>query len=333
VFIAVMLFAGNLAAQQVLMAPSVDLSFDSVQVTGQTDDVAVDYRIDQNDWTWAKDFGMDVWMGVYTPQATGEPTGQWQLQQAERLSAPQGAVGFEDAISSGTGQFGLCLVVANVDGGEIAPGMGYVCETPLVVSGTFGRVDLERTDASVALRFERHVEQQPWFTAQRGFDQATATAGTVQAEGPFFSYRAPSPPEEVQTEADRRSYDRHTRDRHTRNKTDQRRRDDHGYLIYGGGAYVPGLTTGTFGRDRFTVDRFRQRRLRQRRMFGPIGGFDASFDQDLFETHPEDVFYNYPITPGYFGRDAFGRDLRRGFGVPPGHQKMLHPRGFGQPFD
>jgi hypothetical protein len=333
VFIAAMLFGASIAAQQVLMAPKVDATLDSVEVTGAADAIAVDYQLAETDWAWANDFTMDVWLGIYTSGAdASDANKQWQLQRAQRLEAQQGEVSFEDAVGAGTDEIGLCLIVASVGGGKLAPGMGYVCETPLVVSTADGRLDFETKDASVTLSFERNVDQQPWYSAERGFDQAEAAeTGDEQSAGEFFSYRAPSPPEDVRGVQTRRQ-ERGDQHRSRMGDRDQRRiyaYPDQRMVIYTPG-YLPGFF---FDGDRVDVDRFRQRRLERRRIFGPLDGFDAKFNQDMFESHPEGVFYNQPIPPGYFGRDAFGRDLQNGFGAPPGVQRRLQDRGLGQPFE
>lgn len=326
-FVGAMLAGGTLAAQQVLMAPELDLTFEELQVDGQPRDVQVAYKLAPNDWQWAQDFGLDLWLGIYQPGSNG----QWELQKVEAVGSASGTVGFEDGLGAGAKQVGVC-VIASSEGGKLAPGMGYVCPKPLVVEVTGAKLDWQKKDTAVALRFERQVDQQPWYTAERGFEGAADAQGGVDTEGDFVVYRAPSPPETVGGARDVSR--RYQTDRPGYIDRDYRRPSAPGYPAQGMVIYTPGYLPGLyFDRDRFDFDRFRQRRLQARRFFGPLDIFDSKFDQDMFSTHPEDVFGGSRLPPGYFGRDAFGRGLRRGFDVP--RHRRLGPgfHGLGTPFE
>lgn len=317
--LAVALWASEASAQKVLLAPKVDLSFETLRVTGQDDAVRVEYELAERDWQWAQDMGMDLWAAAY--RSSGD--GGWRLERAARMDA---AAGEARLAAPGGGQLGVCLV-AMTEGGHLAPGMGYICDQPISVAVSQPNFSWKKTDARVSMRYERHVDEQPWFGPKTGFVQTLAAAeqAAPATEGAFVAWEAPQPPTPVARVGEPRLHQRDYDYERLQAERMQEMREcedceypyGYGYGYYGlpyvadyyrSGFMVPGA--------RYSFDRFRQRQLDRSRMFPPTFGFDAQFNHDMFTTHPDDVFYNFPVTPGYFGRDAFGRSLDHGFTSP-----------------
>ncbi len=319
---AALLWAASASAQQVLLAPTVDLQFDSLTLAGQLNKLTVSYQLSKNDWQWTRDMGFDVWVGVYKRAGNGA----WVPEKVQRLDKRSGKASLA---ASGAGPWGICLVAAT-DGGRLAPGMGYTCQKPVLVPASAAPITWTKQNATVALAYQAHVDQQPWYNKQTGFRNAGAQPTAVSTTGGgFISYVAPSPAVTSQPAspgAYAQGYGE--RPRYQRGEgASGYPADFYGgyYDYYGYGGYFPGEI------NRFNYDFFRHRRLQRQRMFPPLGGFDAQFNQDMFTTHPDDVFYSFPIMPGYFGRDAFGRRLDNGFG-PIAPQRGFGPRpGFNAP--
>ncbi|MFW5968258.1 MAG: hypothetical protein ACOCV2_12105, partial [Persicimonas sp.] len=223
---------------------------------------------------------------------------------------------------------GVCLVLVS-RGGRIAPGAGYTCEEP----APFDAADGGQGEHSVALNYQERVDEQPWFSAERGFEplpgeearDADGDSGAFISHGP--SDAPPDTVEETREDDKRAASEGDTAPRGTRAYVPKRSggaavvlrsetvedRQRRGALV----GRRPILVFGSVGDHRIDripdqvdeIERFRRIRQKRRRVFGPLDIFDAKFDQDRFQKHPEDVFYQYRIPPGSFGRDAHGRDL------------------------
>lgn len=344
IFVTIMLGAGGLSAQQVLLAPQVTLSFDTLQISGQPQAVEVAYGLDQNDWKWAEEMGFDLWLAAYQ-RSDGQA---WQLRHAKAMDKAEGTAKFTEGMSAGARDLGLCLIAAT-EGGRLAPGMGYICETPVTVSTDGTSYDWKSSDASVTLKYERQVDEQPFYTAARGFVQATQSEAQVDTAGDFIVYRAPTSP--IAAERERARQRRAQRGaKSARDRRHRRMVRSPYYSAPYGYNFGQGTISGFSDRfdrfdrfGRFGADIFRQRRFQAGQFFGPFDSFDSRFNEDMFSPHPDDAFYSFPITPGPFGRDAFGHDLpgtfenRIGsdmFRTHPGdvfYQQRVAPGHFGRP--
>lgn len=330
VFAALMLAAGSLSAKKVLLSPNINMEFDQLAVEGTEDSVQIGYELREVDWQWARDYNLDLWVGLYTPQSGGD----WRLERATALDERDGSVEISEGISPDGDRVGVCLVAAT-EGGQLAPGMGYICEDPVEITVDDGRIEFEVESATVALRLEQNIDEASWFSPDFGFDTTMASAeARVDEDGEqqgFVVYEQP-PARDTQAPSDRAQRDR-TQQRRYGDQTprivirmDRPRDDFRDYARYEGyGYYQPFYFDPTFlPRSRFNrsargrIDRFRQQRLERRRIFGPLDPFDARFNQDMFTRHPEDVFYRFRIPPGHFGRDAFGRPLQQTAPRQPG---------------
>ena len=209
-FAAATLLAGAAAAQQVLMAPQVEATFETLQVGVAEQTVTVDYELADTDWQWAQHLGMNTWLAVYTQ---GGQDG-WQLDQAMPISEASAQVSFSDQVSVRAGQtLGICLVAA-AGAGPLEQGMGYVCQEPVAVE--IGSLPFEQqlSDATVELQFDRNIDDQPWFASQYGFarpqgfvemaDQQPQPEQAAPAEADQFVTQQQAPTEPL-SERDRRA--------------------------------------------------------------------------------------------------------------------------------
>ncbi|MFP4601116.1 MAG: hypothetical protein ACLFVJ_22905 [Persicimonas sp.] len=325
VFASLMLAASSVGASKVLLAPNIDLEFDQLDVEGDDDGVRAGYELREVDWQWARDYSLDLWIGLYTPQSGGD----WRLERATALDERGGEVEISEGISPDADRVGVCLVAAT-EGGQLAPGTGYICEDPVEITVEDGRIDLAVESAAVALRLEPNIDEASWFSPEFGFETTMASArARVDEDGEQQGFVVHEQPPARDTQAQReQTQQQGDGDQAPRIviRMDRPPDDFRDYAGYDGyGYYQPFYFDPRFlprsrfhGSVRGSIDRFRQRRLERRRIFGPLDPFDARFNQDMFTDHPEDVFYRFRIPPGHFGRDAFGRPLQQTAPAPQG---------------
>jgi hypothetical protein len=334
-------------AQQVIMAPQIEIEFEQLEVSGDAEAVEADFRLAEQDWRWASDLGLSLWLGLYS---TGQD-GSWRLERVEPMQSREGSLEFSGSRPDEDESFGVCAVAVS-QGGRLAPGMGYRCGDMLPLERTEEGLELRAQDATVSMSFEPQLDERSWFRSEIGFSGPLVDSGEdddAEAEE-FFVHRAPHRPaaqpdrpraKPHEQRGSERYGPEHSTNRH-RTHPFARRRDHrvppfarrngdrvapfsrdtdrrippharYDSRFYGFGSGIGGFPRRVTPR-RFRVDRFRQRRLDRRRIFGPLDVFDSKFDQDMFSDHPDDVFYRFRTPPGHFGRDAFGRPLDDGFG-------------------